>query len=329
MSATTKTTSYADAVNSALAQAMELDESVFVYGIGADGKAGIFGTTAGLVERFGKKRVFDTPISEQAMTGLALGAANAGLRPVLVHQRVDFMLYSMDQIANWIAPWRFLSAGQGKMPLTIRLIVGKGWGQGPQHSKSLHSWFAHVPGLKVVMPATPVDAKGLLLASIFSDDPVIVIEGRSLYSMKEQVPEEPYFIELGRAIRRRAGRDVTLVTFGSMLPTALQAAEQLAGGGVEVDVIDLRSLMPLDLDTVTASVRRTGRLVVAEPGFRFYGAAAEIITGIVEQPGLALMAPPSRVTWPHSFVPTSAPLEAAYYPTTEALVRACRAACGQ
>jgi acetoin:2,6-dichlorophenolindophenol oxidoreductase subunit beta len=157
-------------INAALRQALELAPGVFVCGIGADTPAGIFGTTKGLGDRFGSKRVFDTPIAEAGPTALAAGAANAGLRPVIIHQRLDFMFYSVDQVVNWMAPWRFMSGGRAKMPVTIRAIIGKGWGQGPQHTKSLHTWFAHVPGLQVVMPASPSDAKGLLLSSIMSDD---------------------------------------------------------------------------------------------------------------------------------------------------------------
>src|SRR4051812_29695389 len=215
--------SFAQAINAALRQALELDPGVFVYGIGADGSAGIFGTTTGLVDKFGARRVFDTPIAEAGLAALAAGAASSGLRPVLVHQRLDFMLYAVDQVVNWMAPWRFMSGGRAKMPVTIRAIVGKGWGQGPQHTKSLHAWFAHVPGLQVVMPGSPAEAKGLLLSSIMSDDPTLFIEGRSLFTMQEDVPDEPYFIELGKALVRTEGRDVTLVTIGSMLPLCIQA----------------------------------------------------------------------------------------------------------
>src|ERR1700720_1548097 len=252
--------SFAQSVNAAQGQAMELDPGVFVYGIGADTPSGIFGTTTGLVDRFGAKRVFDTPIAEAGITALAAGAGNAGLRPVVVHQRLDFMLYSMDQVVNWMAPWRFMSGGRAKMPVTIRAIIGKGWGQGPQHTKSLHTWFAHVPGLQVVMPASPSDAKGLLLSSIMSDDPTVFIEGRSLFSMREEVPDAPYFIRLGEALVRRGGKDVTLVTMGSMVPIALQAADALAKSGVSVEVVDLRCLMPLDLPRVIGSVKEAGRL---------------------------------------------------------------------
>jgi pyruvate/2-oxoglutarate/acetoin dehydrogenase E1 component len=315
---------FAQAINAALRQAMDLDDSVFVFGIGADGKSGIFGTTSGLVERFGPKRVFDTPIAEGGLTALAAGAANSGLRPVLVHQRLDFMLYSVDQLVNWIAPWRFMSGGRAKMPLTIRAIVGKGWGQGPQHTKSLHSWFAHVPGLQVVIPGSPADAKGLLLSSIMSNDPTLFIEGRGLFSMQEDVPDEPYFIRLGETLTRRPGKDVTVVTFGSMVPPTVQAAKTLAQTGISVEVIDLRCLMPLNLTQVIASVKKTGRLVVVEPGWRLYGAGAEIIASVVEAVG-TLRSPPRRVAWPESAVPTSSKLEEEFYPDSEDIVAACRA----
>jgi acetoin:2,6-dichlorophenolindophenol oxidoreductase subunit beta len=316
--------SFGEAINAALAQAMELEDSVLVYGIGADGKGGIFGSTTGLVERFGTQRVFDTPIAEQALTAMALGAATAGLRPVLVHQRFDFLLYAADPITNWIAPWRFISGGRSKAPLTLRVIVGKGWGQGPQHSKSLHAWFAHIPGLQVVMPASPADAKGLLLSSIFSDDPTLFIEGRALYTMRESVPDRPYFIRLGEALTRRTGNDLTIVSFGSMIPTALQAAEEVARHNIDAEVIDLRCLMPLDLNAIVASVCRTGRLIVVEPGWRTYGAAAEIIASVVETLGPDLKAAPRRVTWPHAYVGASPALEQNFYPTSADVVAACQ-----
>ena len=314
--------SYVQAINSALRQSMEMDPNVFVYGIGADKKSAIFGSTLGLVEQFGPKRVFDTPISEQALTAIAAGAAHSGLRPVLVHQRVDFLLYSMDHLLNWIASWRFVSGGQKIMPLTIRAIVGKGWGQGPQHSKSLHSLFAHVPGLQVVMPGSPADAKGLLMSSIMSNDPTIFIEPRALYSMTEEVSDEPYFIRHGKALVRRPGRDITIVTFGAMVPTAIEAATKLAESGIEVEVIDLRTLAPLDANTVLTSVAKTRRLIVAEMGWLKFGAAAEIITLVYEEMGDKMAGRPRRIGWPHSFVPTSSALEETFYPNVDDLVAA-------
>jgi pyruvate dehydrogenase E1 component beta subunit len=323
--ASTSRLSFAQAINAATRQAMELDPNVFVYGIGADGASGIFGTTTGLAEKFGARRVFDTPIAEAGLSSIAAGAASTGLRPVLVHQRLDFMLYAVDQVVNWMAPWRFMSGGTARMPVTIRAIVGKGWGQGPQHTKSLHAWFAHVPGLQVVMPGSPAEAKGLLLSSIMSNDPTLFIEGRSLFTMQEDVPDEPYFIQLGKALVREEGSDVTLVTIGSMLPLCIQAAETLRKQGVSVELVDLRCLMPLDLDTVLASVRKTGRLVVADPGWRMYGAAAEIVASVCEALGDKLRSRPLRVTWPQSTVPTSSKLEEQYYPTAAQIAEACAA----
>ncbi len=319
---------FAQAINAGLRQAMELDKNVFVYGIGADGQTGIFGTTSGLVQQFGPKRVFDTPIAEAGLTALAAGAASSGLRPVLVHQRLDFMLYSVDQIVNWMAPWRFMSGGRAKMPVTIRAIIGKGWGQGPQHTKSLHTWFAHVPGLQVVMPGTPADAKGLLLSSIMSDDPTLFIEGRSLFSMEEEVPDAPYFIKLGNAAVRTEGKDVTVVAMGSTVPLALQAAKTLRDANIGAEVVDLRTLMPLDMATVLASVKKTGRLVVAEPGWRSYGAAAEIVATVAETICKDLRSSPQRVTWPSSAVPTGSKLEEQFYPISDDIVSACRASVG-
>ena len=314
--------SFAQSINAALRQALDLDPGVFVCGIGADTPAGIFGTTKGLVDRFGSKRVFDTPIAEAGLTALAAGAANAGLRPVIIHQRLDFMLYSVDQVVNWMAPWRFMSGGRAKMPVTIRAIIGKGWGQGPQHTKSLHSWFAHVPGLQVVMPASPSDAKGLLLSSIMSDDPTLFIEGRSLFSMQEDVPDAPYFIRLGEALVRRAGKDVTLISMGSMVPLALQAADTLSKANIDTEIVDLRCLMPLDIASIITSVKKTGRLVVAEPGWRMYGAAAEIVATVVETLG-EMRSRPRRVAWPQSAVPSSSKLEEQFYPTSDDIVAAC------
>src|SRR4051812_30346380 len=209
---------YADALKQGITQAMELDPGVIVIGQLVDYAPGVFGSTTGLAERFGADRVRDFPVAESAMTALGIGAAIAGMRPVLVHHRLDFMLYSIDSIVNWLSLWRFKSNGKSSAPVVIRCIVGRGWGQGPQHSKSLHAWFAHVPGLKVAMPATAFDAKGLLLESIFGQDPVIMIEHRSLFGLKDAVPEVPYRVRFGRAAIRRAGEDVTLAAAGVMVP---------------------------------------------------------------------------------------------------------------
>jgi pyruvate dehydrogenase E1 component beta subunit len=306
--------SYANAILEATDQAMALCREVVVLGQLVDTKAGIFGTTTGLVDKYGAERVQDFPVSENLMTATAMGASLAGLRPLIAHQRLDFMIYSLDAIVNWLALWRFKSNGKSAMPVTIRAIVGKGWGQGPQHSKSLHAWFAHLPGLRVVMPATAYDAKGLLLESIFSESPTVIIEGRGLYSMMDVVPEEPYRIRFGRAAVRRAGSDVTIVALGMMVPLALRAAAILEGEGIHAEVIDPRTLSPLDWKTICDSVRKTGRLLVADPAWRSFGTSAEIIASVTEVAGDSLLAEPDRVTLPDSHTPMSAALEREYYP---------------
>lgn len=315
---------YADALRQGLGQAMELSSSVMVIGQLVDYAPGVFGSTTGLAERFGSARVRDFPVAESAMTSLGIGAAIAGMRPVLVHHRLDFMLYSIDAIVNWLSLWRFKANNESAAPLTIRAIVGRGWGQGPQHSKSLHAWFAHVPGLKVAMPATAFDAKGLLLESIFGEDPVLMIEHRSLFTLKDQVPELPYRVRFGRAALRRRGGDVTLAALGVMVPFALRVAASLAKHGVEAEVVDLRTVSPLDSDTVCASVTKTGRLAVLDPAWGSFGAAAEIVARVAERLGRSLRAEPLRITHPDSHTPMSAALEAAYYPQEAAAVERLR-----
>ncbi len=317
---TSRQISYAQAINEAQGQAMDLSPDVLVMGQLADTRAGIFGTTTGLVDRFGRDRVRDFPVSENLMTAAAMGAALTGLRPVIVHQRLDFMIYSLDAIVNWLSLWRFKSNGHCGLPVTIRAIVGKGWGQGPQHSKSLHAWFAHLPGLRVAVPATAYDAKGLLLESIFSEDPAVFVEGRSLFSMKDEVPEQPYRIRFGQAAVRRRGADLTLVAIGNQVPLSLRVASELASASVDAEVIDLRTLSPWDRTTVCESVARTGRLVVADPGWRAFGAAAEIMATVAETVGDRLRAKPMRICLPDSHTPMSSALEQLYYPSERTMV---------
>jgi len=312
--------SFAEAINRAIIQSMELENDVFVFGIGVDKHGYIFGTTKDIKEKFGSERIFDTPSSEQALTALAAGAANANLRPILVHQRLDFMIYSFDQLINWVSLWSFKSSKKSKMPLTIRAVVGKGWGQGPQHAKSLHTIFAHIPGLQVVMPSTPKDAKGLLMSSIFSNDPTMFIEGRSLFSMKEEVPDKYYFIEIGKAIIRKPGKDITLVSFGSAMPLALEAANYLQTINISVEVIDLRTIKPLDIKTIIKSVNKTRNIVVFEPGWKSFSVSSEIITSISETMCSRLINNPKRICWPDSHIPMSEPLEKEFYPSKEKLI---------
>ncbi len=305
---------YAQAIAQGLQQAMELSPDVVLVGQLIDYSPGVFGTTTGLVERFGANRVLDFPVAESAMTAAGMGAALAGMRPVLIHHRLDFMIYSMDAIVNWISLWRFKSNGESRVPLTIRAIVGKGWGQGPQHSKSLHAWFAHLPGIKVAMPATAFDAKGMLMESVFGEDPVIIIEHRSLFTLKDRVPSIPYRVRFGQAMVRRSGSDITLVSAGVMVPFALRVAAQLATHRVEAEVIDLRSISPLDTETVCKSVEKTGRVAVLDPAWASFGMAAEVISRVAERHGRRLRADPVRIAYPDSHTPMSSALETAYYP---------------
>lgn len=314
LSTITREISYAEAICEAMHQAMELSEDVIVMGQLVDYKSGIFGTTTGLVEKFGPARVQDMPVAEAMMTSAAGGAALAGLRPVVVHQRLDFMLYSMDALVNWISLWYFKSNGKSRMPITIRAITGKGWGQGPQHSKSFHAFFAHIPGLRVAMPSTAFDAKGLLLDSILGENPTFIIEGRSLFSMKDKVPEIPYRVRFGEAKTRKTGKDVTLVAIGSFLPIALRVAYDLLKFDIDVEVIDPRTISPFDSASVCESVSKTRRLVVVDPGWQFSGFAAEVIAGVVEQIGSQLLENPVRICLPDSHTPMSMSLEKIYYP---------------
>ena len=314
--------SYGKAINEALFQAMQLDPGVIVVGQLVDYKSGIFGTTTGLVERFGVDRVQDVPVAESLMTAAAIGETVVGVRPVLVHQRLDFLIYSLDAIVNWMSLWRFKSNGHCSLPITIRVIVGKGWGQGAQHSKSLHAWFAHLPGIRVGMPATAFDAKGLLLDSIFGENPTIMIEHRSLFSMEDNVPEEAYRVRFGKAIIRRSGSDLTLVAVGLMVPLAMRTAETLAKESIDVEVIDLRTVSPIDKKTIISSVSKTKRLAVADPGWRSFGVAAEIMAVVSEHLGSEMTTNSTRICLPDSHTPTSCVLEDQYYPNEASMINA-------
>ena len=308
-----KKISYFEAIREGTLQAMKLDKNVMLMGQLVDYKPGVFGTTAGLSKKFGNHRVRGFPVSESLMTSDGIGAALAGQRVILVHIRIDFMMYAMDAIVNWLSLWRFKSNNKSNIPLVIRAIVGKSWGQGPQHSKSFHSWFANLPGIRVAMPATAYDAKGLLLESIFSDDPSIIIEHRSLFNLKDQVPIKPYRVKYGKAIVRRKGTDISLVAIGCLVIDALKAAEILKKDGISVEVIDPRTLSPLDFKTIMKSVSKTKRLVVADPGWHSFGAASEIISSVIEKKNFRLKSNPLRLTLPDSHTPMSKNLENKYY----------------
>jgi pyruvate/2-oxoglutarate/acetoin dehydrogenase E1 component len=315
---------YAEAILEATDQAMTLSKEVIVLGQLVDTKSGIFGTTTGLVDKYGPDRVQDFPVSENLMTATAMGASLIGLRPILCHQRLDFMIYSLDAILNWMSLWRFKSNMKSSMPVTIRTIVGKGWGQGPQHSKNMQTWFAHIPGLRVAVPSTAYDIKGLLLDSILGETPTIFVEGRGLYSMTDDVPQEAYRVRFGEAVIRRKGNDITLVAIGSMVPLALKAATILQAEGIDVEVIDPRTIAPLDRKTICDSAFKTGRLVVADPTWNSFGTAAEIIACVAENLGTKLKAKPVRVTLPNSHTPMSMKLEPKYYPDETNIAEALR-----
>jgi len=319
---------YFEAIREATDQAMSDDPSVFLVGLGVPDPKGIFGTTLGLQEKYGEDRVQDMPLSENAMTGVVLGMAISGMRPILSHQRVDFTLVAIEQLVNQAAKWHFMFGGQVNVPLVIRMIIGRGWGQGPQHSQSLQAWFAHIPGLKVLMPTTPYDAKGLMLSAIADNNPVIILEHRWLYAISDVVPEEAYLIPIGKAKVIKEGSDITIVSSSYMTLEALKAAEYLSQIGVSVEVVDLRSIKPWDVDCVLRSVKKTGKLIVADTGGIEFGISAEIIATISELAFTELKVSPVRIGLPNYPCPTSPALAENYYPDFENIIRTVEKLCG-
>lgn len=305
---------YGEAIRDATATAMRRRPEVLIFGEGITDSGSVFGTTAGLLQEFGPRRVIETPLSEAAITGICTGAAIAGLRPILVHQRIDFALLGMDQLVNHAAKWRYMYAGKFKVPLVIRCLVGKGWGQAAQHSQSLQALFAHIPGLKVVMPSTPHDAKGMLLAAIEDENPVVFIEGRSLYTLSEEVPAGYFSETLGAGVIRRKGSDLTLIGVSHLMPELLKAADNLRGE-MDIEVIDLRSVSPLPVELLVGSVRRTGLAMVVDTGWKKFGIGAEISSLLHERCFAELKLPVERVGLPDSSTPCSSVLERLYYPS--------------
>lgn len=312
--------SFAQAINEGLHQAMELDENVISYGLGVDDPKAIFGTTSGLKEKFGSERVFDMPTSENAMTGIAIGSALNGIRPVMVHQRIDFFLLAMDQLVNNAAKWHFMFNDQGNVPIVIRLILGRGWGQGPTHSQNFHSWFAHVPGLKVVMPSSAEDAKGLLIESIFDNNPVLFLEQRWLHNMQGQVPEGAYRIPLGKANTVRKGNDITIIGMSIMTIEAIHAADYLKNFGINCDVVDLRTISPLDWPAVFESVSKTGRLLALDNGHANVSVAGEVIARVSIELWDKLSCAPQRLAMPDYPECTSPALTKNYHVRAEHIV---------
>lgn len=313
--------SYCVALREAMFQEMERDPGIFVYGIGVPDHKGVFGTTLGLTEKFGKERCFDTPLSEDAMTGFGLGAAINGMRPIHIHIRVDFLLLAMNQLFNMVSSYSYVSGGTLKVPLVIRAVVGRGWGQGAQHSKSMHSIFAHIPGLKIVLPTTPRDAKGLLISAIRDNNPVIVIEHRWLYWQEGDVPAEPFTIPLEEANVLREGKDLTVVATSWMNIEALKAAEILSRRGVSIEIVDPRTIAPFNDKLVVKSVKKTGYCIVADNDWLHCGFSAEIAARVSESCFGKLKYPVQRIGFAPTPCPTVRHLENEFYPNAVKIIR--------
>ncbi|SED02613.1 pyruvate dehydrogenase E1 component beta subunit [Rhizobiales bacterium GAS188] len=317
--------SYAQAIQEAMAIAMEADERVFLMGEDIGVYGGAFQVTGDLVHRFGSDRVMDTPISELGAAGVAVGAALTGMRPIFEFQFSDFATLAMEQIVNQAAKIRFMLGGEVSVPLVMRFPSGSGTGAAAQHSQSLEAWFAHVPGLKVLQPSTPHDAKGCLLAAIADPDPVMIFEHKLLYKMKGEVPEGHYTVPIGKAEIRRAGRDVTIVATSIMVHRSLEAAEELAQEGIEAEVIDLRSLRPIDTATLVESVKRTHRLVCVYEGVKTLGIGAEVSAAIAESEAFDFLdAPILRLGGAECPIPYNPELEKAAVPQTPVITAAVR-----
>jgi len=271
-----------EAIKEGQTQLMHKDKSVVIMGLGINDPTGVFGTTIGLNKIFGNKRVLETPTSENATTGIAVGAAIQGLRPILTHHRVEFSLLSMEQIINQAAKWYFLSGGKYKVPIVIRLIIGKGWGQGPQHSQSLETLFSHIPGLKVVAPSNAYDAKGLLISSVKDNHPVIFFEHRWLHNIEEKVPNKLFNIPIGKAKIVKKGKDLTIISFSEALIQVLRLRKILEKSNISAEIIDLRSLRPIDKKTIFRSVKKTKKVLVIDNGWKSFGISSEIVSLISE-----------------------------------------------
>lgn len=318
-----RTISYRLALNEAIIQEMQRDENVFLYGLDVTDHKAIFGSTTGLVEKFGKSRCFGTPLSEDAMTGFGLGAALNGMRPIHVHIRADFLMLAMNQIVNMISCYRYMTGGKLSIPLVIRAVIGRGWGQSFQHSKSLHSFFSHIPGLKVVMPTTPNDAKGLLISSIRDDNPVIFLEHRWLYDVIGEVPEESYTIPLGESRILHAGSDLTVVATSWMNIEALKAAEILKRKqGIHITVIDPRTIAPFNEEEIVTSVKKTGHCLVADYDWVNCGFGSEVAARISEACFGELKSPVTRLGFSASPCPSTRPLENKFYPNAITIIKA-------
>ena len=313
---------YSLAINEAFHQMMSSDESVFLIGQGVKSPWYVGNTAQGLLERFGPERVIDTPVSENAMTGAAVGAAIAGMKPIVVHPRTDFMLYAIDPIINEAANWHYMNGGKASVPVVIWGIINRGGEQGAQHSQALQAMFAHIPGLKVVMPSTPYDAKGLMIEAIRDPNPVVFIDDRWLHNLEDVVPEEVYGVEIGKGVVRREGKDITLIATSFMAHESIKAVQELEKEGIDVEFIDPRTVKPIDQDLILKSVMKTGRLLVVDGGWKTCGLAAEISAMVSENVFEYLKAPIKRLTLPDCPAPASSVLEKEFYKYSNDIVEA-------
>ena len=317
MSTKARKLTYSLAINEALKQLMKIDNSVFIIGQGVKSPWYVGNTCKNLIKLYGEERVIDTPISENAMTGAAVGASLAGMKAVVMHPRVDFSLYAFDPIINQAANWSYMNGGRASVPVVFWLAVNRGGEQAAQHSQDLHSLFSHIPGLKIIAPSNAYDVKGLLISAIRDPNPVVFIDDRWLYGREDVVPEEIYEIPLGKGVIKRKGKHVTVVSSSFLLNEAAVSAELLEGEGINVELIDLRSIKPLDFDIILKSVNKTGRLVIVDGSWATNNIASEISATVNEKAFGKLKAPVNRLSLPDSPAPASKTLEAVYYITNE------------
>ena len=304
---------YSLAINEAITQSMEKDRDVLVMGQGLKSPWYAGRTAEGLIDRFGKKRVIDTPVSENAITGAGVGTALTGMKTIVMYPRMDFMLYAMDPIINEAANWRYMNGGRTSVPVVFWGVINRGGEQAAQHSQAIQALFAHIPGLKVVAPSNAYDAKGLMIASIEEDNPVVFIDERWLYNIEGEVPEEMYTIPIGKGEVKKKGTDITLVSYSYMMTESLKAAQELEEQGISVEVVDLRTIKPIDKELILESVKKTGRLIIVDGSWKFCGVSSEISAIVSENALDSLKSPIKRLTLPDCPTPASSNLEKEYY----------------
>lgn len=304
---------YVDSIRETLTQAMERDDRIYIMGQGVNDRVGMFGMTNGLSERFGTERCFDTPIAETGLTGIAVGSAMAGRHPVYMHNRPDFLLLAMDQLVNHASKYSYMSAGQYKVPLLVIATTGQGWGSAAQHTQALHALFMHIPGVKIIMPTTPYDVKGLLASALEDQNPVIFLDHRRIHNQEGAVPEDLYKIPFGSGMIRRVGSDITLLGISAMLIECMDAADMLEQNGISAEVIDPRTMKPFDYELVIQSVKKTGHLIIADTSWKTGGVSAEIAANIYERCFPFLKRPIERVSLPDVPTPAGYNLESAFY----------------